>query len=298
MKKIYNNVGNLVLKVENSKLKCKIEINDAQLIKEFVLNESNYLYVQIATYNDYIMNFINKYKNIDIELQTPAICIDKDNFGKEFIDSKSFKSMNVDYKDTLYCYKKPSSLTMIFSNDKNISLSNIKFILNDIKEINKEINKKEPTIKLDWRIGKCVEGIENDLVNISDEIKDRSEIKTNKNYNAYIDKGENNIDFKNEILENEDISIIGQAEFIKQLFFDVCNEREFIVTTNVDFTDKILCLTRLDDCLVIEKIKDENGDYIWHDTEMLWLDDDILQDAMSKKQEDRFLTDKDLIWLY
>lgn len=107
-----------------------------------------------------------------------------------------------------------------------------------------------------------------------------------------------NIDFKNEILENEDISIIGQAEFIKQLFFDVCNEREFIVSSNVDFTDEFLCLTRLDDCLNIEKIKDENGDYIWHDTEMLWLDDDILQDAMSKKQEDRFLTDKDLIWLY
>lgn len=108
----------------------------------------------------------------------------------------------------------------------------------------------------------------------------------------------NNIDFKNEILENEDISIVGQAEFIKQLFFDVCNKREFIVSTNVDFTDKFLCLTRLEDCLVVEKIKDKNEDYIWHDTDMLWLDDDVLKDAMSKNQDDRFLMNKDLIWIY
>ncbi|MEG1309406.1 MAG: hypothetical protein RSA91_00995 [Bacilli bacterium] len=107
-----------------------------------------------------------------------------------------------------------------------------------------------------------------------------------------------NIDFKNEILENEDISIIGQADFIKQLFFDVCNEREFIVATNVAFTDKFLCITRLDDCIIVEKIKDEDENYIWHDTAMLWLDDEVLQDTMSKGQEDRFLVDKDLIWLY
>ncbi|MBM7835748.1 hypothetical protein [Clostridium sardiniense] len=107
-----------------------------------------------------------------------------------------------------------------------------------------------------------------------------------------------NIDLKNEILENEDISVIGNEPFIKQLFFDVCNEREFIVSTNVEFTDEFLCLTRLGDCINVEKIKDENEDYIWHDTEMLWIDDEVLQDAMSKVQEDRFLVDKDLIWLY
>lgn len=106
-----------------------------------------------------------------------------------------------------------------------------------------------------------------------------------------------NIDFKNEILECNDISIIGQAEFIKQLFFDICNEREFIVTSDVDFTDEYLCLTRLDDCLAIEKIKDEDG-YLWHESEMLWLDEDVFSDALSKHQEDKFLTDKDLIWLY
>lgn len=107
-----------------------------------------------------------------------------------------------------------------------------------------------------------------------------------------------NIDLKNEVLENPDISVIGNEIFIKQLLFDVCKREEFILTTNFNFTDEFLCLSRIGDCIIIESIKDEYGDYIYHDMEMLWLDDEVLQDALSKGQEDRFLTDKDLIWIY
>lgn len=108
-----------------------------------------------------------------------------------------------------------------------------------------------------------------------------------------------NIDFKEEILENDYINICGNAEMIKQLLFDVTGEGEgFELSSNVSIYSKYLMLTRVDDMLYIEDIQDENGNFIPQDTEMLWLDKDILNEAKEKKQESAFLKWRYVVSIY
>lgn len=108
-----------------------------------------------------------------------------------------------------------------------------------------------------------------------------------------------NIDFKEEILENDYINICGNAEMIKQLLFDVTGEVEgFELSSNVSIYSKYLMLTRIDDMLYIEDIQDENGNFIPQDTEMLWLDKDILNEAKEKKQENAFLEWRYIVSIY
>ena len=108
-----------------------------------------------------------------------------------------------------------------------------------------------------------------------------------------------NIDFKEEILENDYINICGNAEMIKQLLFDVTGEVEgFELSSNVSIYSKYLMLTRIDDMLYIEDIQDENGNFIPQDTEMLWLDKDILNEATEKKQENAFLEWRYIVSIY
>ncbi|MBI6006862.1 hypothetical protein QTH47_13395 [Clostridium perfringens] len=108
-----------------------------------------------------------------------------------------------------------------------------------------------------------------------------------------------NIDFKEEILENDYINICGNAEMIKQLLFDVTGEVEgFELSSNVSIYSKYLMLTRVHDMLYIEDIQDENGNFIPQDTEMLWLDKDILNEAKEKKQENAFLEWRYIVSIY
>lgn len=108
-----------------------------------------------------------------------------------------------------------------------------------------------------------------------------------------------NIDFKEEILENEYINICGNAEMIKQLLFDVTGEVEgFELSSNVNIYSKYLMLTRVYDVLYIEDIQDENGNFIPQETEMLWIDEEVLNEAYSKGQESAFLEWRDIVSIY
>lgn len=108
-----------------------------------------------------------------------------------------------------------------------------------------------------------------------------------------------NIDFKEEILENEFVSICGTESFIKQLLFDVTGEVEgFELSSNVNIYSKYLMLTRVYDMLYIEDIQDENGNFIPQETEMLWIDEEVLNEAYSKGQESAFLEYRDIVSIY
>ncbi|MFY8262931.1 hypothetical protein ACOT7R_08545 [Clostridium perfringens] len=108
-----------------------------------------------------------------------------------------------------------------------------------------------------------------------------------------------NIDFKEEILENEDITIVGNAEMIKQLLFDVTRDVEgFELISNVSIYSKYLSLTRLENTLFIEDVQNENGDFIYMDTEMLWIDEEVLNEAYKRGQESAFLEWRDIVSIY
>lgn len=108
-----------------------------------------------------------------------------------------------------------------------------------------------------------------------------------------------NIDFKEEILENEFVSICGNESFIKQLLFDVTGEVEgFELSSNVSIYSKYLMLTRVDDMLYIEDIQDENGNFIPQETEMLWIDEEVLNEAYKRGQESAFLECRDIVSIY
>ncbi|EGT3606925.1 hypothetical protein FKF97_11010 [Clostridium perfringens] len=106
------------------------------------------------------------------------------------------------------------------------------------------------------------------------------------------------IDFKNEILENERITVIGNAEMMKQLLFDVTVNEGFELVSNVSIYSKYLALSRVEDILIIEDIQDENGDFIPQGTEILWIDEDILDESYRKGQEDAFLEFRDILCIY
>lgn len=108
-----------------------------------------------------------------------------------------------------------------------------------------------------------------------------------------------NIDFKEEILENEFVSICGNAEMIKQLLFDITGEVEgFELSSNVSIYSKYLMLTRVDNVLYIEDIQDENSDFIPQETEMLWIDEEVLNEAYNKGQESAFLECRDIVTIF
>lgn len=108
-----------------------------------------------------------------------------------------------------------------------------------------------------------------------------------------------NIDFKEEILENEDITMVGNAEMIKQLLFDVTGEVEgFELISNVSIYSKYLSLTRLEGTLFIEDVQNTNGDFIYMDTEMLWIDEEVLNEAYKRGQESAFLESRDIVSIY
>ncbi|MGU8523381.1 hypothetical protein ACV3OO_12185 [Clostridium perfringens] len=108
-----------------------------------------------------------------------------------------------------------------------------------------------------------------------------------------------NIDFKEEILENEDITIVGNAEMIKQLLFDVTGEVEgFELISNVSIYSKYLSLTRLEGTLFIEDVQNANDDFIYMDTEMLWIDEEVLNEAYKRGQESAFLECRDIVSIY
>lgn len=108
-----------------------------------------------------------------------------------------------------------------------------------------------------------------------------------------------NIDFKEEILENEFVSICGNESFIKQLLFDVTGEVEgFELSSNVNIYSKYLMLTRVYDVLYIEDIQDENGNFIPQETEMLWIDEEVLNEAYKRGQESAFLEWRDIVSIY
>ncbi|XZH34207.1 hypothetical protein ACSW8L_15920 (plasmid) [Clostridium perfringens] len=108
-----------------------------------------------------------------------------------------------------------------------------------------------------------------------------------------------NIDFKEEILENEFVSICGTESFIKQLLFDVTGEVEgFELSSNVSIYSKYLMLTRVYDMLYIEDMQDENGNFIPQETEMLWIDEEVLNEAYKRGQESAFLEWRDIVSIY
>lgn len=106
-----------------------------------------------------------------------------------------------------------------------------------------------------------------------------------------------NIDFKNEILENEDITIVGQADFIKQLLFDVTSEEEYILHSDVNFFSDILTLSKKGYDLFIEDTI-INNEFRYHTTEILWLDSDVFKAAYRKGQQKCFLEDRDIVNIY
>lgn len=53
---------------------------------------------------------------------------------KEVITTRDYRNMNVIYEDMKFQCKEVSEPVIIFSNDKNASLKEIKFILDDAKE--------------------------------------------------------------------------------------------------------------------------------------------------------------------
>ncbi|MBO3398469.1 hypothetical protein JJB71_13065 [Clostridium perfringens] len=108
-----------------------------------------------------------------------------------------------------------------------------------------------------------------------------------------------NIDFKEEILENEFVSICGTESFIKQLLFDVTGEVEgFELSSNVSIYSKYLMLTRVNSILYIEDIQDENSDFIPQETEMLWIDEEVLNEAYKRGQESAFLEYRDIVTIF
>lgn len=298
MRKIYYTVGNFIFKGKNKDSKDEAYMTDVKMIKEFMFDESTYLYIQSATYEDAIETIVNKYKKIDIEMKIPTIELSYDGMGEDKIDSKYYKNMTMIYKDIFYFYKNPSDLIMIFSDDEKIDMSKINFILNNIKEINKEIELRKDEINK-YTIEEHISKIDCDKVNISSGKKYKSKIKSGENKKLCSNKINMNIDFKEEILENEYINICGNAEMIKQLLFDVTGEVEgFELSSNVSIYSKYLTLTRINNILYIEDIQDEEGNFIPQETEMLWLDKDILNEAKEKKQESAFLEWRYIVSIY
>ena len=108
-----------------------------------------------------------------------------------------------------------------------------------------------------------------------------------------------NIDFKEEILENEFISICGNAEMIKQLLFDITGEAErFELSSNVNVYSRYLMLTRIDNILYIEDVQDDEGNFIPQETKMLWIDEEVLDEAYIMEQQDAFLKWRDIVSIY
>lgn len=108
-----------------------------------------------------------------------------------------------------------------------------------------------------------------------------------------------NIDLKNEIIENDDITIVGEGEMIKQLLFDVTSEVEgFELISNVNIFSKYLSLSRIENTLFIEDVQDKNGDFLFLESKMLWIDEEILHIAYKNKQQDCFLCEKDIVVIY
>lgn len=105
------------------------------------------------------------------------------------------------------------------------------------------------------------------------------------------------IDLKNEILENEEITIVGQAEFIKQLLFDVTATEEYVLHSDVDFFSDILTLSKKGYDLFIEDTIIDS-EFKYHTTEILWLDKDVFKAAYRKGQQKCFLEDRDIVNIY
>lgn len=109
-----------------------------------------------------------------------------------------------------------------------------------------------------------------------------------------------NIDFLNEILENDEISIIGESEMLKELVFQVCQEQEGfeLIVGNYDYFDDYLMLSRIDNMLILESIVDEDGNYVLIESDMTWIDNDIFSDAFRKGQVNKIADYDGLVFLY
>lgn len=132
MKKVYMGVCNLILNGKNKDSKCKIEVNTTKIIKRYKINNKDYIYVKIAVQDDELEYFICNYK--DFSIQTVMPTRELPDCRKEVITTRDYRNMNVIYEDMKFQCKEVSEPVIIFSNDKNASLKEIKFILDDTKE--------------------------------------------------------------------------------------------------------------------------------------------------------------------
>ncbi|MGU8921344.1 hypothetical protein ACV3UV_11605 [Clostridium perfringens] len=132
MKKVYMGVCNLILNGKNKDSKCKIEVNTTKIVKRYKINNKDYIYVKIAVQDDELEYFRCNYK--DFSIQTVIPTRELPNCRKEVITTRDYRNMNVIYEDMKFQCKEVSEPVIIFSNDKNASLKEIKFILDDTKE--------------------------------------------------------------------------------------------------------------------------------------------------------------------
>lgn len=108
------------------------------------------------------------------------------------------------------------------------------------------------------------------------------------------------MDFKDEILENDEISIVGEAELIKEVLFAVCAENysfKLLVGDTYNLFEKYLMVTRLGNELILESVK-RNGEFLTHEPSTLIIDEEVVKELVSKKQLDRFFETPDVIFIY
>lgn len=132
MKKIYMGVCNLILNGKNEDSKCKIEIDTTKIVKRYKINNKDYMYVKIAVQDDGLEHFGCSYE--DFTIQTIMSTRELPECRKEVITTRDYKNMNIIYEDMKFQCKEVAEPVIIFSNDKNASLKEIKFILDDTKE--------------------------------------------------------------------------------------------------------------------------------------------------------------------
>lgn len=109
------------------------------------------------------------------------------------------------------------------------------------------------------------------------------------------------MDFKNEILENNDISIIGETELIKEVLFSVCSESEqfkLIVGDTYNLFEDYIMLSRVKDNLILEGIKKKDGELLWHESSTLIICEEVLEKLIKEQKTDNFLKSPSVIFVY
>ncbi|MBO3398468.1 hypothetical protein JJB71_13060 [Clostridium perfringens] len=170
MKKIFLNTGNLILKGSKKDSKTKVMLDTLRIVKMYNINGKDFIYINNAIHTDGLTEFLENYKNFDIDIIIPTGVVGEKN--SKTLTTKSFGNMKMVYRETKLENDSCGDPSLIFCNEEKISLDEIKFILNDIKEskelkdmirIFKKFLSKGMTIEFEERDRELFKSIQDDL---------------------------------------------------------------------------------------------------------------------------------------